>query len=466
MPRNSSHILCVYSVVISFLLSVNANAQDATAVDAAPKLSLISGTWAADADAGSEAEDYQLHAQTTNVTQYHPRFTSPYRGPNSLDPGNRGNETVDLTLFAGVRLWQGAEFYANPEVDQGFGLSNTLGLAGFSSGEAYKIGAAEPYVRLQRAFLRQTIDLGGETKTIDSDKNQLAGAHTADSLTMTVGKLSVTDIFDNNSYAHDPRADFMNWSIIDAGAFDYAADSWGYSYGAAAEWTQSWWTLRAGVFDLSRIPNDKALERGFGQFEMVAEAEARPDVFGQPGKVKVLVFANRGRMANYTDAVREGALTGTVPDVSKVRRYSTRPGASLNLEQQVAADLGVFLRASYADGQKEAYEFTEIDRSVSAGLSLKGARWNRPDDVVGLAGVVNDLSSAARAYFAAGGLGILIGDGRLPRYGSEEILETYYNAAISKNLMVTFDYQYITDPAYNPQRGPVSVFGGRIHAEF
>jgi high affinity Mn2+ porin len=417
-------------------------------------------------NAARETEQFSFHGQFTNVTQFHPRFTSPYRGPNSLDPGNRGEETIDLTLYAGVRLWSGGEFYVNPEVNQGFGLSNTLGVAGFPSGEAYKIGASDPYARLPRAFFRQTIGLGGESEWVEAAANQLAGTRPSDNLMLTIGKFSVTDIFDTNAYAHDPRGDFLNWAVIDAGAFDYAADSWGYSYGAAAEWTQSWWTLRGGLFNLSRIPNDKALGRGFDQFEVDIEGEERHTLFDHAGKAKLLVFVNYGRMASYADAVRLGEATGTVPDVAHVRRYQARPGAALNLEQAITDDLGLFARLSINDGSKEAYEFTEINRSISFGLSLKGSGWRRPDDTVGLAFVVNDISSDARSYLAAGGLGILIGDGRLPHYGTEDILETYYKLQVADGVSLSADYQFVNHPAYNPDRGPVSILGGRIHLEF
>jgi high affinity Mn2+ porin len=426
-------------------------------------LALIAMPAAADQ---TETEDYSVHGQFTNVTQYHPSFRSPYRGPNSLDPGHRGDETADLTLFLGARLWDGAEAYADPEVDQGFGLSDTLGVAGFPNGEAYKIGAADPYIRLPRAFIRQTFDLGGESSPIEAAANQLAGARTADNLVITVGKFSVTDIFDANAYAHDPRGDFLNWSIIDSGAFDYAADSWAYTYGAAAEWTQSWWTLRGGIFDLSRAPNAKALQRNFSQFSAISEVEERHQIFGQPGKLRITGFVNYGEMAKYEDALRAAAGTDRPPNVANVRRYQTRAGAALNLEQQVSDDIGVFVRLSADDGSKEAYEFTEINRSGAIGASVKGKRWDRPDDTWGVAAVVNDISAAARDYFAAGGLGILIGDGQLPHYGREKIIETYYSAAVFDGANISADYQYVANPAYNRDRGPVSVFGGRIHLEF
>ncbi len=411
-------------------------------------------------------EQYSLHGQFTNVTQYHPPFTSPFRGPNSFDPGHRGDETIDVTLYAGLRIWDALEFYVNPEVDQGFGLSNTVGIAGFPSGEAYKVGSADPYVRLHRAFLRYTLGLGGKRESISPAANQLGGTRDAGNVTVTAGKFSVVDVFDTNAYAHDPRRDFLNWAVIDAGAFDYAADAWGYTYGGAVEWTQSWWTLRAGLFDLSREPNSKELERGFKQFEAVVEGEERHQVFGQPGKLKLLIYANHGKMADYNDAVRLARQTGATPDVNLVRRYNTRPGVVLNLEQQIAPDLGVFARASWNEGHKEAFEFTEINRSIAGGLSVKGERWHRPDDTVGVAGVINDISKDARNYLAASGVGILIGDGQLPRAGLEKILEIYYGLSVTDGIDLAVDYQHIDNPGYDAVRGPVHVFGFRVHAEF
>lgn len=426
---------------------------------------LLLSSGAAWADATPPQESWSLHGQATFVEQYHPAFKSAYRGQNSLDPGSRGNETFDATLYWGARLWNGGEIYANPEIDQGFGLSNTLGLAGYSSGEAYKVGNSTPYFRLQRLFFRQSFDLGGEVETIESAANQLGGTRTADNLLITAGKISVTDIFDTNAYAHDPKADFLNWSVIDAGAYDYAADAWGYSYGVAAEWTQNWWTLRAGLFDLSRVPNTTALERDFSQFEIVVEGEERHIWWGEPGKLKVLGFVNRGRMGSYDDAIRLGQMTGGPPDIALVRRYASRPGLSINLEQQLGEKLGFFARAGLNDGSKEAYEFTEINRSISAGFSLKGANWGRPDDTAGIAGVVSALSNSAKRYFAAGGMGILIGDGRLVHDGTEDIVEAYYRAQLSPGVSASVDYQFIANPAYNRDRGPVSILGIRLHAE-
>jgi high affinity Mn2+ porin len=416
--------------------------------------------------ARAEKGDWDVHGQATFVDQYHPAFRSPYRGTNSLDPGSRGNETVDATLFAGFSPWAGGEAWANVEMDQGFGLSNTVGVAAFPSAEAYKVGKAEPYGRLHRLFFRQTFDLGGETQTVEGTANQLAGTHTADNLVLTAGKFSVTDIFDTNSYAHDPRGDFLNWAVVDAGAFDYAADSWAYTYGAAAEWTFGDWTARGGLFDLSRVPNTTELETGFGQFELVGELERRIALFDHGGKIKLLGFVNRGRMGDYNDAVALAAATHMPADTALVRRYRSRPGATVNVEQGLTDDLGFFLRAGLNDGSQETYEFTDMSQSVSTGLSLKGAAWDRKDDTLGLAFETSAISRSAQAYFAAGGLGLLIGDGRLTRYHDEAVVETYYDAQVIKGINVALDYQFIANPGYNADRGPVSVLGLRLHGEF
>lgn len=410
-------------------------------------------------------ENWAIHGQFTEVTQYHPAFTSPYRGSNSLDPGSRGDETVDLTLYLGVRPWAGGEIWADPEIDQGFGLSDTLGIAAFSSGEAYKVGSPVPYVRVPRLFFRQTIDLGGEEQRDEPDLNQLGGSHTADNVVVTLGKFAVTDVFDANTYAHDPRRDFLNWGAIDSLGFDYAADAWGYTYGMATEWTQSWWTLRGALFDLSKSPNSKQLEIGFEQFELVAEAEERHTLFGRDGKLKLLGYVNRGRMGSYEAAVGLAQMTGGVPSTANVRKYRSRPGVALNFEQGLTDDLGTFARLGYNDGTEETFEFSDANRTFATGLSLKGASWQRPDDTVGIAYTADALSQAARRYFAAGGLGVLVGDGRLPHYGFENVVETYYSAQVQSWLWLSADYQLVVNPAYNGDRGPVAILGARVHAE-
>jgi len=411
-----------------------------------------------------ETDRFAFHAQGTMVSQYNPPFRAPYKGTNSLIP-DIGRETTDLTMYAGVRLWQGAEAWVNPEIDQGFGLSNSVGAAGFPSGEAYKVGSAYPYTRLHRAFFRQTIDLGGESQKVDGGLNQFSGSQTSDRLVFTVGKIGVGDVFDTNKYAHDPRGDFMNWSLIDTATFDYAADAWGYSVGATAEWYQGPWTLRGGLFDLSTVPNSTHLDPTFGQFQWIGEIERRYSIRDQPGKIAITGFLTRGRMGSFQDAIQLAALTGDPANIAAVRHYQSRSGISMNLEQQLVPNVGLFVRAGLADGNKEPYEFTDVDRTVAAGLSVSGKQWGRDDDTFGIAGVVNGISNVHQAFLNAGGLGILVGDGQLPHPGSERILETYYSFPVLASK-VTLDYQLIVNPAYNRDRGPVSVFGARVHMQY
>ena len=211
-----------------------------------------------------------------------------------------------------------------------------------------------PYGRIQRAFIRQTIDLGGETQKVAADQNLFAGSQTADRLVITIGKFSVSDIFDTNKYAQNPRKDFMNWALIDTGSFDYAADAWGYSYGASAEWYKGDWTLRGGLFDLSTVPNGTDLDTTFGQFQWVGEIERRYDLWEHPGKIAVTGFLTRGRLGTYQDAIALAAVTGGPADIAAVRQYTSRGGAGVNLEQEITSDLGVFARAGWADGERRA----------------------------------------------------------------------------------------------------------------
>ena len=415
--------------------------------------------------AAAQSDRFALHGQVTYVEQETNSFAAPYRGPNSLSP-DIGRETADVTLYMGARLWSGAELWLNPELDQGFGLDNTLGVAGFPSGEAYKVGKKRPYFRLPRAFIRQTVNVGETSDTVDASANQFAGTRSPDRWVFTVGKFGVPDVFDVNQYAHDPRSDFLNWAAVDAGSFDYAADAWGFTVGASAEWYHGAWTLRGGFFDLSDVPNSEHLEPGFHEFQLIGEVEHRHELLGRPGKLLITYFESHGRMGLLEDAVRLAEATGTPVDISVVRQFRRRVGISLNLEQQLASDFGLFARAGKAGGNVEAYEFTDIDRAMELGLSLKGTRWHRAGDTVGLAAMVNGISATRERFLNAGGLGILVGDGQLPHPAAERIVETYYSAALFSQVFVTADFQRIFDPAYNRDRGPVSVVALRFHAQF
>ena len=410
-------------------------------------------------------ERWAVHWQMTDIFQYHPAFHSPYEGPQSFDRGNHTGNTYDFTAYLGVRPWAGAEFWVDPELNEGIAPNDTLGIAGYVNGDGAKVGKSHPYTRFQRVFLRQTWALGEAADAQAADENQLAGPKPKDRVVLTLGKYNATDIFDTNAYAHDARRDFLNWSLIDAGSFDYAADAWGYSYGATAELYRGDWQWRLGLFDLSDVPNSEHLTRDLTQFQVIGEVEHDHKLWGRPGALRATVFVSRGNMGRYADAVALARATGAPADTALVRRYASRPGGSVNLEQEVADGVGVFARAGFDDGTHESYEYTDIDRSVSAGVSVKGARWGRKDDTAAVAGVVNVVSGVHQRYLDAGGLGILIGDGRLPHPDDEHILEAYYKAGLPHAVDATLDVQAIGSPAYNRDRGPVVVFGLRLHTQ-
>jgi len=404
--------------------------------------------------------DWSTHYQYTAIGQGHPSFRAPYSGLNSLNRGNRTAETMTATAYLGRPLWQGAALYLDPEIAQGFGLSHTTGLAGFPNGDAQKSGTHVPKPYIARFFMTQTIGLGGEQEEVADDLNQVAGKRDVSRVTIYAGKLAVNDLFDTNAYAHDPRNDFFNWSVWEGGAYDYAADQRGYSDGVAVELNQKDWAFRVGGFLEPKRSNDRNLDtRVLQHAGYQAELEERYSLFDQPGKLRLLGFFNRDYSGNYRDALGVPGI-----DIAQTRKTRSKAGFVVNLEQALTQDFGAFARFSWNDGQNEIMSFTDIDRSGQLGLSLKGGGWGRPDDTVGLAGVINALSGAHAAFLAAGGLGILVGDGRL-NYATEDIFEGYYRWQIVKPLSLTADYQFVANPAYNRDRGPVSIFALRLHLQ-
>ncbi len=412
---------------------------------------------------------FEIHGQSTFIYQGYPAFSAPYDGPNSLPSNGQARETWTNSLFLGVRLWRGGEFYFNPELLQGFGVANTVGAGGYLNGEAQKSNFPFPRFNPSRFFVRQEFGLGGATEKVDSDYGQLAGTKDVSRITLQIGKMAVHDLFDTNDYAQDSRLDFMNWSIWASGAFDYGADRVGLTYGASAELNQADWAVRAGYFLLPDVSNGNIMDWNlFNRGENVAELELRFKPFGKPGQLKGGVFLNSGFSGSYNDAVALTAATGIDPNTTIAQNRQTRLkyGYYFNLQQEITDDIGVFGRWSWNDGQTEIMSFTDIDASLSLGASIKGTAWHRPDDRVGVAGAVNMLSSAHIGYLAVGGLGPLVGDGQLPHYMPEKVIETYYAAQLFKGFIVTADYQLLIAPAYNADRGPVHVFGGRLHASF
>ncbi len=408
---------------------------------------------------------WNVHGQFTFIEQGYPAFHSPYQGPNSLSGGGQAQDTASATGFVGFRPWDGTKIYIDPEITQGEGLSATLGVAGFPNTEAQKASFPMPRFDLARVYVQQTFGLGGEQETIADGPNQLAGKEDISRITITAGKLAVTDFFDNNAYANDGRTQFFNWQLFCCGSYDWTMDQISYTWGALAEVNQKFWAFRAGYFLVPAVSNTDDFDMRFPDGEYIGELELRYALFSQPGKLRLMAWANRANMGTYAAALAEPITTPNYPDITLTRGVRTNYGFAANLEQAINGDLGVFSRASWSPGLDEIIGWSDCDQSVSAGAVLKGTSWGRPNDRIGVAGVIDGLSPEAQAYFAAGGLGILIGDGAL-NYRLEKIAETYYSYSLNTWSALTLDYQFVADPAYNADRGPVHIFAARYHAEF
>jgi high affinity Mn2+ porin len=437
---------------------------------------------ASDQSGGAQAQNWNWHFQNTDIVQGYPPFPAKYTNPglNSLPAGGEVRETVSVDLMAGVRLWQGAEAHVDGLMWQGFGLNNTTGLEAFPSAEAYRIGTDVPNGMIARLFIRQTIGLGGEQEDIEDDQLHLAGKQDVSRLTFTLGRMSAADIFDQNTYANAPRTQFMNWALVNNEAWDYPADDVGYTTGLAVELNQPKWTLRYGLFQVPKTANNLTGDDAFLKWPhdssaeyapvleawaMVTEFERRYTFENHPGVIRFLAFLNRADMFSYQEAIPLLQANGPGADLTSAKAYRLKYGFGLNWEQEITKNAGLFSRLGWNDGKEQGWMFTDVGYTGTLGLSVKGESWHRPDDTFGLAGVLNGITHVGQEFFAVGGTGILAGDGNL-NYGWEEALETYYDFQIWKHVNFTVDYQFINHPAFNRDRGPVSVFGARLHLEF
>lgn len=412
-----------------------------------------------------EEEVLSFHFQSTMAAQMHPSFTARYSGKNSMSPDAESAGAFVSTLYADLRLWPGAELLFNPEMSGGKGISKTLGVAAFPSGIVYRVGDPAPAIYVARIAISHTFDLGGGRVTNEAGPNELAGTRDRDVLAITAGRLSVTDVFDCNRYAHDPTERFFNWALFASGAWDYPADTRGYTWGVLADLAVDWWSARAGVALEPKYANLAQMDWRIGQSHgLMAEYEARYSLGARVGAASLLVFFNQARMGSYQQVLDNPAAYGN--DVAATRDDGrTKYGAAISVEQEVTPTLGAFLRMSANDGANESWAFTEIDRSFAVGAVQNGAPWRRPNDEAGAAIVIDALSPLHHRYLAGGGYGFIIGDGALS-YGPEIISDIYYKAKLADYLSLTAMYQPIINPGYNRDRGPVHVFTGRLHVAF
>jgi high affinity Mn2+ porin len=418
------------------------------------------------ADSGGK---WNMHFQLTVIDQSHPAFSAAYSGTNSLNSSAEEALSITTTMFIGRKLWKGAALYFNPEIAGGSGVSGARGVAGFTNGETFRIGDPTPALYLGRLFLRQYFPLSTEGEWVEPDANQLKEFVPAKRIVLTAGKFSMSDLFDNNSYRHDPRSQFMNWALMSNGAWDYPANTRGYIDGVVLEYISPSWEVRFARTLVGTYANGPDFDYNFLKaYSHTLEFTKNTNFFKHKGKVNLLLFSNVTKAPVYRDVINAYLnKTDVSLDVINGTKYgNVKYGYGINAEQELSKNLGMFLRTSWNDGKTATWAFTEIDQSASLGFSYKGTQWQRADDVVGLAGVINGISQDHRDFLSIGGYGFIIGDGKLTNYATEDIAEFYYSARINKTVFLTGDYQFVTNPAYNADRGPVSLFSLRAHVEF
>jgi len=420
--------------------------------------------------ADSSKEDrWNFHYQNTIIYQYHPNFKSSVSGTNSLVASEKATLSISATAFLGVRLWKYAAAYYNAEVTGGSGFSQTRGVAGFPNGEVYRVSNANPNGSHARYYIRQLFPLSNDRQMLPDGINQVQAKMPTSYLSLTLGKFSVLDFFDNNKYAHDPRNQFYNWALMGNGAWDYPANTKGYTFGGVAELVKPQWAIRYCMVMVPKVANGPDMDKDIRHSNANAlEFEHKYSLGSQSGTFRVIGFYNNARMGNYKDALTYAKTTGDISHAidSVNKRGSNKYGIGVNVDQTLSENVGFFFRASINDGRNETWAFTEIDRAISFGIQVNGQKWKRNADKLGVAFLANGLSKDHRNYMAAGGYGFIIGDGTL-KYEPEMIAEVYYSINLHNTpFFISPDYQFIMNPGYDKERGPVHAFGLRAHAEF
>ena len=402
-----------------------------------------------------------LSGQLNVIGQTHDRFTSPYEGPHSLRHGREGKVSEVATIFGGYAITPTTEVLLDVESAGGDGLSTALGLAGFTNIDVVRnpsLGRA-PYVA--RAIAHQIIPLSDETTEVERGPLRAFAKLPVRRIEIRAGKMSTVDTFDLNGPGSDSHLQFENWTVDNNGAYDYAADTRGYTLGATIEYQDRDWGARFGELLMPTVANgiDYDFDLAHARGEQL-EVEWRAAPGGRPGVYRALAYWNHAKMGRYDDAIAQHVQ---IEDTRAVGR--TKLGFGLNVEQEVADGAHVFGRVGWNDGENESFAYTEVDNTFELGGDLAGARWSRPHDKLGVVIVSNGLSKAHADYLAGGGLGFLLGDGAL-RYGRETFAEAYYTARAWRGISPAIDLQYIVNPGYNRDRGPVLVGGARLHIDF
>jgi high affinity Mn2+ porin len=434
-----------------------------TEIHAAPKDSIHHK------DTGSR---WSFHFQCTAIDQYHGKFNAPYSGKNSLQDTTEQDMSVTSTIFLGLRLWKYASIYCNPEISGGKGFSGTTGIAGFPNGEIYRVGNPVTQAYIARGYFQQSIALGGSHDTlITDDQNQVQQYLPSKRITITVGKFSLADFFDNNPYSHDARSQFMNWVLMDNGAWDYPANTRGYTYGAVIQLIEPTWYVQLSDALEPYQANGPVMDPNFTKtFGISLETGFTFKAAGKTGGLSLLLFMNQTRAPYYEDAIAAFNETGNTAllniDDDSAYNGDKKYGVGISFNYPLSKYLSFFMRAGWNDGKTGDWAFTEVDETVTPGLSFDGEWWKRKGDNFGIAFIANGLSKEHIAFENAGGYQFIIGDGILEHYKPEQILETYYQFKFFDHLFFAPDFQYVVNPAYNADRGPVSIYSVRVHLEF
>jgi high affinity Mn2+ porin len=434
-------------------------------------------------------ESWNAYGQFTYISSWHPPFSAAYTNAdgsvNSLAPDWERSYTLTATLFAGVRLWPGAEAYFVPEYIAEVPFSGLHGIGGaIQNFELQKTGSATGQLYRSRAYLRQTIGFGGDHVEKTSQPMQLGTTVDSRRLVLTFGNFTMLDFFDKNGITGDPRRGFLNMAFMTHASYDFAADARGYTYGAVAELYWDDWALRLGRGIPPQEPNVEPLSFTFWDYYSdQVEFEHDHKILGQAGAVRILGYRNSVYSGSFSDAIaafkanpsEDAAACGSLynfgsgnadaPDLCWVRKQNIKLGIGINLEQYIGSDIGVFFRAMYSDGQTEVDAFNSADRDLSFGAVAKGSLWHRPFDLTGLGFGMSWISDIHAQYLAMGGIDNFIGDGHL-KQAAEGVIDVFYSVNLLKAIWLAADYQYLWNPAYNADRGPVNIFGGRVHAEF
>jgi high affinity Mn2+ porin len=417
----------------------------------------------------SQTSRYWISGQANIILQWHDSFPAAYSGKNSFRSTGENATSKVYTLYLGYELTKTTELFLNMESAGGRGLSNALGMAGFVNLDVVRNPTLGDVPYVARIMLRQIIPLSSERIEVERGPFGLATSLPARRLEFRFGKFGMPDFFDANSYGTDSHLQFLNWTVDNNGAYDYAANTRGYTDGAILEYDDHWFSARFGEALMPKVANGINLDANLARARASnLELEARGNLFlHRPGVVRFLSYVNTANMGNYREAIENFHNgQGAVPDIIATRREGRHKyGFGLNFEQDLTSQIGVFGRAGWSDGRNESFAYTEVDRTGEVGIFTKGDKWRRRNDRAGAVFVANTIVAAHQQYLALGGLGFILGDGALT-YGPEKIVEGFYTAHVWRGLFASFDVQHVNNPGYNKARGPVFVPGLRFHVDF